>query len=254
MVDGTDLFWALVVGELVLAVPTFLTLRMVTAPYGRYRRDGWGPDLPARTAWVIMELPALLCFLVTYAHGTNRTAAAPMALFGLWQAHYLYRACCYPALLRPGQRMPVPVVAMGIAFNVPNAWVNARWVSAIGSYPDGAGWLTDPRFLAGIAIFCWGLWTHITADRTLRAMRRGGDTGYGVPRGGLYELVSCPNYLGEIVEWFGWALASWSPAGLAFAAYTCANLAPRALTHHAWYQRTFHDYPARRRALIPFLR
>jgi protein-S-isoprenylcysteine O-methyltransferase Ste14 len=66
--------------------------------------------------------------------------------------------------------------------------------------------------------------------------------------------VSCPNYLGEIVEWFGWALATWSFGGLAFALYTTANLAPRALDHHAWYRRQFPDYPADRRALLPHLR
>ena len=52
-----------------------------------------------------------------------------------------------------------------------------------------------------------------------------------------------PNYLGEIVEWTGWALATWSLAGLAFAVYTAANLAPRAVANHDWYLSTFDDYP-----------
>ena len=65
--------------------------------------------------------------------------------------------------------------------------------------------------------------------------------------------MSCPNYLGEIVEWCGWALATWSPAGLAFAVYTAANLAPRAVSNHHWYLSHFPDYPRERRALIPFV-
>ena len=68
-----------------------------------------------------------------------------------------------------------------------------------------------------------------------------------------FEWVSCPNYLGEMTEWAGWALATWSLPGLAFAAYTAANLAPRALAHHDWYRERFPDYPPRRRALIPYL-
>jgi hypothetical protein len=56
-----------------------------------------------------------------------------------------------------------------------------------------------------------------------------------------------------MVQWAGWALATWSLAGLAFAVYTGANLAPRALAHHAWYRQRFPDYPARRRALVPFV-
>jgi hypothetical protein len=66
-------------------------------------------------------------------------------------------------------------------------------------------------------------------------------------------LVSCPNYLGEIIEWSGWALATWSLAGAAFALYTIANLAPRAVAYHRWYRESFNDYPPARRALLPFI-
>ena len=62
-----------------------------------------------------------------------------------------------------------------------------------------------------------------------------------------------PNYLGEIVVWSGWALATWSLPGLAFAVWTIANLAPRARSHHTWYQETFPDYPAERKALVPWM-
>ena len=74
---------------------------------------------------------------------------------------------------------------------------------------------------------------------------------YSVPVGGLFHWVSCPNYLGEIALWIGWALATWSLAGLAFAVWTIANLAPRAVAHHKWYRENFDNYPRNRRALIP---
>jgi protein-S-isoprenylcysteine O-methyltransferase Ste14 len=111
----------------------------------------------------------------------------------------------------------------------------------------------DPRFVAGVLVFFSGLAVNVRADRRLMALRAPGETGYKIPRGGLYEYVSSPNYLGEIVEWLGWALATWSLAGLAFAVYTIANLLPRALQHHAWYRRTFPDYPPGRKALVPFV-
>ena len=148
----------------------------------------------------------------------------------MWQAHYLQRTFVYPFLMRGGARMPVAIMAMAIGFNVLNAYINARWVSDLGSYP--VSWLADPRFLLGAALFLGGLALNLSADRTLRRLRGPGETGYRIPQGGAYRLVSCPNYLGEIVEWTGWALATWSLAGLAFALYTTANLAPRAIANH----------------------
>jgi hypothetical protein len=57
----------------------------------------------------------------------------------------------------------------------------------------------------------------------------------------------------EIIEWTGFALMSWSPAALALAFYTVANLAPRASAHLNWYRKKFSDYPSERKALIPHL-
>jgi steroid 5-alpha-reductase/3-oxo-5-alpha-steroid 4-dehydrogenase 1 len=94
---------------------------------------------------------------------------------------------------------------------------------------------------------------NLESDARLLSLRAPGEAAYKIPRGGLFAWVSCPNYLGEIAEWVGWALASWSIGGAAFAFYTAANLAPRAASHHAWYRRTFSDYPAERKALVPFV-
>jgi steroid 5-alpha reductase family enzyme len=143
------------------------------------------------------------------------------------------------------------VIASGVAFNALNASINARFISHVGRYD--ASWLADPRFVIGAALFAVGLVVNLRADAALRRLRRPGETGYQIPRGGLYERISCPNYAGEMLEWSGWAVAAWSPAGLAFAVYTAANLVPRALDHHAWYRRTFPDYPPERKALVPYL-
>jgi 3-oxo-5-alpha-steroid 4-dehydrogenase 1 len=242
---------ALVALELALAVATFVGLRFVRAPYGRYASARWGPTVPARLGWLVMESPAALVFAAVYATGPHRTSPVPLILLALWQTHYLYRAFVYPWRLRGTTRMPAAIALMAIAFNVLNAYVNARWVASYGRYPTD--WLADPRFLAGTAVFLAGLAVNRDADRRLRALRAPGDTGYHVPRGGLYRWVSCPNYLGEIAQWFGWALLTWSPAGLAFAVYTTANLLPRGIDHHAWYRERFDGYPPARRAVIPYL-
>jgi len=55
---------------------------------------------------------------------------------------------------------------------------------------------------------------------------------YFLVLGFLFNFVSCANYFGEVVEWIGYALATYNIAGLSFAVFTFANLVPRALKHH----------------------
>jgi hypothetical protein len=240
-----------VYAELALAAVTFVALCFVVAPYGgRHGRPGWGPTVPARVGWVVMEAPACVLFLVFYLLGEHRAQLVPLLFLLLWQAHYVQRAFVYPLLMRSGSRMPVLVVLLAIAFNTLNAWVNARWVSHYGEY--GPEWLTDARFWVGVVLFAGGYALNVSSDRILRRLRRAGG-GYRIPQGGGFRYVSSPNYLGEMVEWTGWAVATWSLAGAAFALYTIANLAPRAVANHRWYRDTFDDYPRERRALLPFL-
>jgi 3-oxo-5-alpha-steroid 4-dehydrogenase 1 len=250
-VTAPDAYRNLVLLELALALLTVIGLRFITAPYGRHGRAGWGPTVPARFGWLIMESPAPLLFAGVYLTGAHRAQLVPLLFLGLWQLHYTQRTFVYPFLLRAGARIPVSIMALAIFFNVLNAYINARWISQWGDYP--VRWLADPRFLVGVVLFLGGMAVNLGSDRTLRHLRGPGETGYRIPHGGGYRWVSSPNYLGEIVEWFGWALATWSLAGLAFALYTTANLAPRAMDNHRWYRQRFADYPADRRALIPFL-
>jgi steroid 5-alpha reductase family enzyme len=148
--------------------------------------------------------------------------------------------------------MPWSVVLTGFSFNVLNAYLNARWISHLGSYADAAA--REPWFVAGAVLFFAGLGVNRIADRELFRLRAAsGERRYAIPRGKLFALVSCPNYLGEIVQWSGWALLTLSWPGLAFAFYTLANLGPRAISHHAWYRSQFPDYPPARKALIPFV-
>ncbi len=242
----------LVVTIFVAAALTFIALFYVTAPYGRHLRAGWGPTVPARLGWIVMESPAVLLFIAVYSVGDHALTTVPLILLGLWQFHYVYRTFIYPFRLRSGShRMPVSIVGMAVVFNCINATINARWISHFGDYPDA--WLASTAFIAGAVIFFIGWAINQHSDLVLYRLRGRGETGYKIPRGGLYRWVSCPNYLGEMLEWVGWAIAAWSLAGLAFAVFTIANLLPRAIANHRWYRDEFADYPPARRAVIPFL-
>ena len=250
MTDST-VYNVILIAWSVLAVGIFASLFFVAAPYGRHSRLGWGPSLTNRAGWVLMEAPSALVFALCFVLGTYRGSAAAWVFLLTWEAHYVHRAFIYPlGMPVTGQRMPIMVIAMGACFNVMNAWLNSAYLFSLsGGYP--ASWLTSFRFIAGAALFVSGFVINRWADHRLRGLGKAGETAYQIPFGGLYKYISCPNYLGEIVEWCGWALATWSLAGLTFAIWTIANLAPRARLNHRWYKEHFSAYPPERRALVP---
>jgi protein-S-isoprenylcysteine O-methyltransferase Ste14 len=246
-------YFALWTAWIVVAIAVVPYLLLRPAPYGRHSRRGFGRAVNARLAWVLMEAPSPLGMVLLFLLGRGTNDALSSVFLGLWLWHYGYRAFVFPFLLPKTSRpMPVLVMASGAFFNVVNAYLNGRWLFFLAE-PRALAWLVSPGFLAGMLLFFGGFSVHVLADRELRRLRASAQGGYAVPRGPLFRWISCPNYLGEIVEWTGFALATWSPGGLVFALWTAANLVPRAIHHHRWYRRQFPDYPPARRAVVPFL-
>ena len=241
------LFWCL------LCAVVFLTLFFITAPYGRHRRKGWGPEIPTRWCWVFMELPAVLvmggCFIFS-----ERVANPVCIIFiSMWEMHYIHRTFIYPFRMRHGgQSTPLLIASLAIVTNIMVGLINGYWLFHLAPL-QSMEWLFDPRFVLGIALFGMGFLINYRSDRILLNLRKPGETGYRIPFGGGYRWVSSPNYMGEIIEWLGWALATWSGSGLMFAMWTISNLLPRAKAHHQWYREKFADYPGERKALIPWI-
>ncbi|XP_051748679.1 3-oxo-5-alpha-steroid 4-dehydrogenase 2a [Ctenopharyngodon idella] len=118
--------------------------------------------------------------------------------------------------------------------------------------------LTDQRQTVssphcGVLMFFSGMAINIHSDYILRNLRKPGEVSYKIPRGGMFELVSGANFFGEIIEWCGYAVASWSFPAFSFALFTICSIGPRAYHHHRYYLEKFKDYPKSRKAVIPFL-
>ena len=147
--------------------------------------------------------------------------------------------------------MPVVIMSSGIFFNLANTFMLGYYFTCFAHYDNS--WLTDARFLAGVILFFTGLFINWKADDILIHLRKPDETDYKIPRGWLFEYISCPNLLGELIEWGGFALLCWNLPALAFFIWSAANLAPRALAHHRWYKNKFPGYPGNRKAVIPFI-
>lgn len=251
--DEKTFYSYLMVAWFALAVLSFILLFFFPAPYGRHMKKGWGPKINRRAGWILMELPALVSMPVFFFWGKASLSPVLVVFLVMWEAHYINRTMVFPFRLKGGEhRMTVAAVLLAFFFNLVNGYINGRFLFHLGpSY--SWGWLYDERFLGGVCLFCIGMAVNQHSDTVLIGLRRRTDSGYQIPDKGMFRFVSSPNYLGEILEWLGWALATWSLAGLCFAVWTAANLVPRAVTNHKWYNETFPDYPRNRKALIPFL-
>jgi len=246
-------FDALLIGWLALGVIVFFALLFVPAPYGRHIRAGWGRQIPSRIGWVVMEAPAVIVFAAFYFFGSHSAPAVGTVFFAIWLLHYVHRAFIFPFRKRGGSKpMPVLMVLFGFTFNIINGYLQGYYLFTLAD-PYFLTWLLDPRFLVGILIFSSGFVINIHSDNILFLLRGEAQNGYKIPMKGLFKWVSAPNYLGEILEWSGWAVATWSPAGAAFAFWTAANLVPRAISNHRWYRQTFPLYPRERKILVPFV-
>ncbi len=98
-------------------------------------------------------------------------------------------------------------------------------------------------------------WSHLV----LRHLRASGTAERQIPRGGAFELVSCPNYLFEIASWIGFAIVARTWATICFLVAASVILAFWAKKRHDCYHLLFDGrdgrelYPRRRKAIVPFV-
>ena len=246
----------------VMAVIVFVALFYFKAGYGYLSTSKWGPKISNKAAWVIMEAPAFIFLLyqtISFAAsgvetGNSRTVLYIMA--GLFLLHYFQRSFIFPFLMRGKSKMPIAIMLMGLTFNTLNAYLIGGWLygqAPAGMY--GTHWLWSPQFIIGAVVFFTGMAINLHSDHVIRNLRKPGDTKHYIPRKGLYKYVTSANYFGEFTEWVGYAILTWSPAGLLFAAWTFANLAPRAKSLTAKYEEEFgEEYKSlKKKHIIPFI-
>lgn len=234
-----------------LAVVIFLLLFYISAPYGKFLRTGWGPSVRSKWAWMIMEAPSPVLMALFFF--TSDQKGLPQIIFILlWLSHYIHRTFIYPFTQSGSNKSyPVILVCMALIFNCFNGFINGYGVFHLLSYDSS--WINTWQFPAGGVIFISGFIINKTADEKLRRLRNGNRQEYVIPTGWLFNYISCPHYFGEIIEWGGWAIMTWSLPGFAFFLFTFANLFPRAMTSHKWYKVKFAEYPPERKAVIPFI-
>jgi protein-S-isoprenylcysteine O-methyltransferase Ste14 len=238
------IFWILI------GIILFPVILKNKAPYGRHSSKKWGKTIKNKTGWILMELPALLVCPIFYFLNTSNLYSLNTFFILLWVLHYTNRTIIYPLRIKTkGKKMPFLIAISAIIFNVVNGFINGYFLS-ITSYQNHHYLL----LILGLVLFMTGFIINIKSDNKLIGLRsKSEENKYVLPKGGLFRYISCPNFFGELVEWFGFALMTFNIGSLSFFMWTFINLVPRALSHHKWYNENFNDYPKNRKAIIPKL-
>jgi very-long-chain enoyl-CoA reductase len=138
-------------------------------------------------------------------------------------------------------------------------WMFAFWIAFITLHPLYTMPSNVNRRYFGVGLFVVSELLNLKAHIDLRNLRPAGTRVRRVPRGISFNLVSCPNYLFEILSWVGFTLASQSVAAAAFTAVGAAQMTAWAIQKHKRYRKEFDGqegrelYPKSRKILIPFL-
>ncbi|MEO8183922.1 MAG: hypothetical protein ABI895_34295 [Deltaproteobacteria bacterium] len=188
--------------------------------------------------------------------GFNVSAAPPAALLGagMWCFHFVRRSL-ESALVH---RYTKPTVPIGdVVTEYLYYWGFAAWNAASLFSPS----YSAPALLQvglGVLVFLLSELGNAKAHRMLRELRAEGSRERKIPRGFLFEWVSCPHYLCEIGSWVGFAIVTPTWAALSFLVVGAGILTAWARTRHRAYRNDFpteeHEaYPAQRRALLPFI-
>lgn len=257
-------------------------------------------EMPTLISVVVGLLPLLqgqdLHSIMTLFFNGQSILTLPLLCF---VAHYTHRTLIFPFMLRPRNDTPIHVMLLANLYCCFNGWLQISSLTRTGPVTDNSAVAPHVSLLsylgqrsaeeiAGVVIFLVGMSINMWADYTLIGLRKNknpvvGDdkkkkcpaaaaptsekSNYVIPRGGLFEFVSCPNFLGECIEWLGYTLAVIGAAGddshfpyaplaaFTFFIYTGSNTIPRAFSHHAWYKKTFGwEYEKLNRSVVvPFL-
>lgn len=229
----------------VLGIGIFITLQFVTPAYGMTFNNRWGMSVRSNLGWFIMESPVFFAMLFLYFLSLNLNIkgfnVVTFVMFTFFEFHYFQRSFIFPLMMKGQSKMPISIIILGFVFNTCNAIMQGGWLfyfSPINAYP--ISWFWSPQFILGTVLFIFGMVFNIYSDRVIRSSRKDiTDNNYYIPYGWTFKHISSANYFGEILEWLGFAILTWSISGGVFLLWSFANIVPRSKAVYERYTQFF---------------
>ena len=107
-----------------------------------------------------------------------------------------------------------------------------------------------------MALLCQ--WANFRCHVLLTRLRKPGETAYKIPRGFLFEFITCPNYTAEILGWLFFNIGTQTLMGYAFMLSGAFQMYLWAVQKHKRLRRQFDGkdgrpkYPRRWIIMPPF--
>jgi len=248
-----------------LGLSFFCLLAEVISPtaYGRFGNDASFAVSP-RLGWFLMELPCTVVFgylfwYRAYLLGLRKLSRSSLVLGCIFSLHYAYRGWYYPYNIRVygnSSNFSLAPAIGGWLVTITHAMLNAEIISKYGKRLTKDSYLKSAQFILGLVLYYSGLVAIMYQDHLMRELRSTPGPRYRIPRGGLWDYITSAQYFSELWGWFGFmVLMDFEPSGMFVFFVSLFNLAPRAVTNHAWYEEHFGaDYVQLNRAkLVPFV-
>lgn len=226
-----------------------------------------GPQLAWRTVFLVEYLGPILIHLAVIAARPymsmlpyySNVASVPLSqtqllVFGMVVAHFVKREL---ETLFVHRFSATTMPAFNIFKNSFFYWALSGLLVAYGVYSpvsEAATASNQNIDIAGLAIYLYGEISNAIVHLNLSNLRPKGTTKRGIPTGYGFGLVTCPNYMFEVLSWVGIILVSRSWTVVVFIAFGTLQMKQWAWQKEKAYRTQFGDkYKKKRYTMIPGL-
>ncbi|CAI6260153.1 unnamed protein product [Periconia digitata] len=220
-----------------------------------------GPQISWRTVFVIEYLGPLLFHPIFYygrslIYGTSAPASDLQTLTMIMCVLHFAKREFETLFIHRFSAATMP--ARNIFKNSAHYWFLSGLNLAYWSYSPSSPAAQTPKSplltYLGIALFAIGELSNFYTHLILKNLRRPGSQDRGIPRGLGFGLVTCPNYMFEIMAWVGVTLVNRSLSTVLFFVIGGAQMYAWAKKKERRYRKEFPEtYKKKRSVMIPGL-
>jgi len=202
----------------------------------------------SKTNLILPELLSIAAFTFIFLTGNSAKTSVTWLFFFFWISHFGIKIIFNTLNGHHYKTRSVNTKMFSVIVTV-NALINGYYLGWL--WPAYAvSWINHPAFLGGSILIILGFVIQISANIGIATNE---EIDKHVLNSGLHKIVFCPAYFGEILQWGGFAIITWSaPAAAAFC-WMLPMLYMQATVQKHRYLHKFPELPMARKALVPYI-